>query len=471
MQFSKLLEQLMIMNDVRQFELAEYLGYDRSYISRWVSGKRLPSLSLDPKVLKRVSAFFEMKIIEESNQSAIEKLFNITLDKDVDLMTVIYYQLSTAYRMSKMMDIHPKKGEYIDREQNVMLMYIGKESICENALDYLHKLFTVSTKEMVLYVNFSIDCMESYFRGLEPFFYLMKDERISLNISINIEFQTSQALKNQFEMLAMLMLFPNINLNLYHSYYKQIVLCVGNDLLMRFDDVQSDDPSMLYTENHRIIAFYKNRLKTSFEKTLLSSLERLSADQYEKLLKPSSTIYFITSFLQGLFMEDQNPLLSISDVVKRNISLVYMVERDSFLEFLDTGKIQTCERWITVAPEQRLEYVFRVLKVLRYSKNIELYIFKSRELPISEVSNKLSYLYNDEIAVVKRDFITSVNGKVPYSVIESKQHIHLVESLYGIVNQDINKKVEIDVIEYLIHEYETHPEQFKETFVATLKSF
>ena len=41
--FSSLLEQLMIIADVKNYTLASELQYDVSYISKWVSGRMLPA--------------------------------------------------------------------------------------------------------------------------------------------------------------------------------------------------------------------------------------------------------------------------------------------------------------------------------------------------------------------------------------------------------------------------------------------
>ena len=53
--FSSLLEQLMIIADVKNYTLASELQYDVSYISKWVSGRMLPAEKSSKKVLHGIS--------------------------------------------------------------------------------------------------------------------------------------------------------------------------------------------------------------------------------------------------------------------------------------------------------------------------------------------------------------------------------------------------------------------------------
>ena len=53
--FSKLLEQLMMKADLKNYTLAQELQYDVSYISKWVSGRMLPAEKRSEKVLHVIS--------------------------------------------------------------------------------------------------------------------------------------------------------------------------------------------------------------------------------------------------------------------------------------------------------------------------------------------------------------------------------------------------------------------------------
>ena len=53
--FSKLLEYLMSVAELKNYTLAQELQYDVSYISKWVSGRMLPPEKSVKKVLEGIS--------------------------------------------------------------------------------------------------------------------------------------------------------------------------------------------------------------------------------------------------------------------------------------------------------------------------------------------------------------------------------------------------------------------------------
>ena len=53
--FSKLLEQLMNVAELKNYTLAQELQYDVSYISKWVSGRMIPAEKTEKTVLRGIA--------------------------------------------------------------------------------------------------------------------------------------------------------------------------------------------------------------------------------------------------------------------------------------------------------------------------------------------------------------------------------------------------------------------------------
>ena len=92
--FSQLLEQLIIMSEVKSASLAKSLQYDASYISKWISGRMLPAEKTKRKVLTGISH----ELVRQSTPIGMENLCtNYQIASPEELETVIYDNLEAEY--------------------------------------------------------------------------------------------------------------------------------------------------------------------------------------------------------------------------------------------------------------------------------------------------------------------------------------------------------------------------------------
>lgn len=69
--FSTLLEELISISGVKNSGLAKALQYDASYISKWVSGRLLPTEKTKKKILSGLSH----EIVNQSTSEGLENLY------------------------------------------------------------------------------------------------------------------------------------------------------------------------------------------------------------------------------------------------------------------------------------------------------------------------------------------------------------------------------------------------------------
>ena len=104
--FGELLRQLLNITNEKTYSLSKHLGYDTTYISKWLNGSRLPSERSSDKVIHDIAAFFAERLCLHNDQKhAAAALLNIppkqaeSISED-GLSVVLYTMLRTKYSAS-----------------------------------------------------------------------------------------------------------------------------------------------------------------------------------------------------------------------------------------------------------------------------------------------------------------------------------------------------------------------------------
>ena len=63
--FGEMLKEILTVNDIKMYNLANALGYDKSYISKWVNGAKLPPSKDIDKLTERIGSFVALECDEE----------------------------------------------------------------------------------------------------------------------------------------------------------------------------------------------------------------------------------------------------------------------------------------------------------------------------------------------------------------------------------------------------------------------
>ena len=92
--FSKLLEYLMSVAELKNYTLAQELQYDVSYISKWVSGRMLPAEKMEKKILEGISNCIVESASEKGRNSLLE---DYSLDDCENLKLAIFDNLEAEY--------------------------------------------------------------------------------------------------------------------------------------------------------------------------------------------------------------------------------------------------------------------------------------------------------------------------------------------------------------------------------------
>lgn len=92
--FSKLLEYLMSVAELKNYTLAQELQYDVSYISKWMSGRMIPSEKTEKKVLEGISRC----VVDSASDAGRENLLSdYQVDNSEELKMAIFDNLEAEY--------------------------------------------------------------------------------------------------------------------------------------------------------------------------------------------------------------------------------------------------------------------------------------------------------------------------------------------------------------------------------------
>ena len=218
--FGAVLDNLLYITKQKKSSLANYLGYDVSYINKWVNSKILPSSRRANEVCRDISNF----IIESLNENTRKHLVDyFELDKDDDdfLYEFIKDTLSNIYLESSNLkgnqNIHKisVSQEYYNSNSEVkpaFLQKIIREEVEFNVNSSLDldiiiavNLFDINYKDKVSLVN-----MKKYF------YELCKSVDVNISFLLGLNGENKEEILNSLLTINILSSYPKLNFDLYN---------------------------------------------------------------------------------------------------------------------------------------------------------------------------------------------------------------------------------------------------------------
>lgn len=169
--FSILLEHLMAIAELKNSILAKAVQYDDSYISKWISGKLLPTEKNHENTLQAISHCIVEALSEESTAQLLQEY---QLQDINDLETAIYDNLKSEYMYVKELqnstgtEVAPKISYYPELTLDQFIFKMkhpsnpcrNKLNDCQNysncSAEFILSLFHLSPSAMSVRCIFSI---------------------------------------------------------------------------------------------------------------------------------------------------------------------------------------------------------------------------------------------------------------------------------------------------------------------------
>lgn len=428
--FGNVLENLLYLSNQKKGSLARALGYDISYVNKWISSKNLPSSKRINEICKNISDFIIDSLTESTYENLVE-YFEIDKNYDEDYLnkyienTLKEIYLNTANTNNKSLQSIPKNThseEYYNSLSNVKPILIQK-SLLDEIDSYADK---GDNLEILVSLNlFDINYKEKISLGdMKRVFYEMsKKTNIKVKFLLGLKGENQNEILNSILGINLISTYPSLNFEIYNCNlnYNTVIVAIKDKFLST--SVFSEEGDCLFST-------------TSKEKKLVSEL--YDSIEYTLRNKGKNICYKKTP---DLMIEDQTYIQYIMNNDLRcllgSINEFFMPE-DLFMEiaervFGDNKKIMNELKKINVFLHNAT-YKSK-LKVLLYEAELRKYMssgclhffntpvtltFKERERHIEYIEKILMESNDVEIRLVDGHFVEDFKNNENPSLYLSK---------------------------------------------------
>lgn len=411
--FGKLLEKLLHLSNQKKSALAKVLGYDVSYISKWITGKNLPTQKSISDVCKITSEF----IVDSLNISHMQELKNyFEIDEDVASNTVLAQYLERCLKESYMYTAEksvPNLYKKTHSEDNYNSMTHINPRLRKQYLSKDANLFMNNSDKLDLIISADLYKLNN---SDKMAIADMKKELMSLNSANNIRVRflmgfdrdDSDIVFNTIMIINMITAYPEIDFEIFNCEVdSNAVISVIKDRIFH---------AAMYTKDRRCLFTNMSKNKDVVDE-IYYSLEDILKNQAKPILEVKSTIDIIRKriYLQYIMGQDLRWIIGHMNELFMPYDLFEEISESIFgddKELLD--ELKKINMLL-----QNVIYKSK-LKVLIYESDIRKYIsvgklnffniplkltFEQRERHINYIKKVIEEYDNVEIKLIDGDFV------------------------------------------------------------------
>ena len=430
--FGELLRALLNISGEKTYTLSKHLGYDTTYISKWLNGSRLPSERSIDKVSHGVAGFFAERIFPcHDREDDLAQLLDVSVGQiDVaskeDISTMLYSLLRSKYQASAA----PLSG--------------GEKLFAQSSFQ-IPDAFVSGKAELLSVMKNAITKSESIGKRVEilatvDLYSLFEDKTLdlfdqatltSLSVSLSQIIDMDRVSKYSGDYFDWIIKIINVTnapiLTFYHSgdrMYEHIIVVRGViafTLIMRENELVASsyttDPAIVSNLDEFCVAtFHKlSRFLAPLEPAMLKKAS-LHVDFYMQdwgrilmygaplVFLPPKVIQQIINELQSVDNEhiyiSQLQMLSHAWEQRMRYGDLYVILfKSCLMEYLHTGTIELGVHRILLTPEQRIEHVRHLQEIFSENPKIRFSLIDDTAMTIHQ------FRYGVSIYVSPREVI------------------------------------------------------------------
>lgn len=400
--FGELLRQLLNISDEKTFSLSKHLGYDTTYISKWLNGSRLPSERSIDKISRDIASFFaEQLCLQPDWKQNVAKLLEVpagqaeAISKD-GLSMVLYTMLRSRYQAS----ISPQ-GEEKAAPQSVLQL---PDSFLSTKSDLLSVLKNAIVKSGSVKRRVEIlATVDLYSLFEDKVLSLFEQGTLSgLSVSLSQIIDMNRVSKYSADYFDWIIKTINVTnapiLTFYHSgdrMYEHLIVVrntIAFVLVMRESGLvacsyTTDRATLLNLDEYCVATFHRlSRFLAPLEPAMLKK-SSLHVDFYMQdwgrillygapsLFLPPQVIQQISQDLSASGSEQiytaQLQMLSHAWEQRMRYGDLYVILfKSCLMEYLHTGAIELGPHRILLTPEQRIEHVRHLQEIFSENSRI-----------------------------------------------------------------------------------------------------
>ncbi|MBC5995531.1 XRE family transcriptional regulator [Romboutsia ilealis] len=431
--FGQLLDKLLYLSNQKKSTLAKILGYDVSYISKWINGKNLPTQKSISDVCKRTSEFIVNSLTPITMQD-LKGYFEI--DDDVDTNSILSKYLEENLKESyiftaqknipnihsrthwednynSMMHINPRlRKQYLSKD---MYSFLNKS----NKLDLIisANLYRLNNSDRM-----AISDMKDQLAELED------NVKVRARLLMGFEGEHEDVIFNTILIINMITKYPDMDFKVYNCEVdSNSIMAVVKDSIFHMAIFNKDKQCLLtnMSKEKRIIdeMYYsldemvKNQgkpiidRKTSIEmirdkkftQYIMNQDLRLLLGSISELFMPYDLFNEVASLVFGDDDEVLDELKKIN-MFLQNVTytskLKVLIYESGLESYISSGKLNFFNIPVELTFEQREKHINHIEKIITESENVEIKLidgnfvegFKEDENPSLYLSKTLKIM-------------------------------------------------------------------------------
>lgn len=403
--YSQMLKDLISVTNIKQMALANYLGYDISYINKWCNGIKLPSQKSIDSINDQISQLLAKDILEEDKGLDFLVKFNITIPDDTALLqdydflyNNIYSRLNNSYKNlsnDQPKQIH-KDCEFIVGNSNIKFFLhnlIQKDRI-KNKSQKTNILISMSimSREASYIISLFNRCPNSNIKiGIDP-------SEVTGASSKNIDYIYKILSDNSYTNIQLYKneLFKNYNyIVVKHCYAINYALDTDENLEVISYTNDKEDVNKIYDilnskfvpENSLLKSVKSLDMKNSNYRTDFYSADNFnifSCYGFEFLLPPK----LIDSIADKAYLETGqiSDMLSIKklqiewDEIFQHRNINFFILKSALYKYIQEGNLIYIDTKYKLSIDERLEHFKKSLELMKNNSNIKIYIIEDEKL-------------------------------------------------------------------------------------------
>lgn len=474
--FGKLLEKLLYISNQKKSTLAKELGYDVSYISKWINGKNLPTQksistickitanfivkSLTPSAKEELIDYFEIDNDINSIEGYLEKSLRESYEATSGRSLLgLYNNTHSGHTYNSIMHINPRiKNQYLTKDFMKIVTKSNKLDLIVSANLYkLNNDYKKSILEMKSILNESIKNSDVRVR------FLMGFDEVSEN---NIY--------NTMIILNLLTTYPNIDFKIYNYDIESNAILTAIKDNMIHTALYANDGRCLFTnmskEKHVVDEMYYNLdeiIKTQstlvgYRKSPIDIIKDKTYIHYImgqdlRLLIGSMNEFFMPDDLfmevgKSIFGEDESVLSELRqiNIFLQNITYLskikVLIYESELTKYISSGELEFFNVPVKLTMEQRERHIKYIEEIVRQSKNVEIKLVDGNFIEDYKDAKDPSVYLSKTMKLVKSHSYNEVND---YVVIKDNDFKTICDELFEVLWEKRNDIVISDKEEIL----------------------
>lgn len=402
-EYGDLLKHLIKFTDIKMSTVADSLGYDISYISKWCNKSKLPASRVSSNVNRCLAKIFSEEILNQKELDSFCLDFSVIVKED-QLETYIYTMLKDTFKESETITNNQnKKNTYTTRvliNQSELTDFLTKElpNMMYTSSEPVEILCTMDIFSLVsnnvaetngtpqltspVHIKVGIrseDLTDKDFLSL--YFFINKYHYISFDFYDNNSFgnQNLFVIKNKIAVI--------LPIDLHGKITMAIIINDPDKVRTIYERTQP-----LFKINHLLITATaaKEMMQAGYRSNFYAygDFQFFMARGFEFLIPPKIIDSIVESAYKQGFDESTEKFLrklivTWDDIFSKE-KVDFYIFKSTLLRYIEDGEIYFTDIMHRMSVSEREQHIQHVLDMCKTNKNINFYVIDEESIPFSQ---------------------------------------------------------------------------------------